>query len=927
MLSVRRLVAFALALSLAACGGGGRALFGGNPSAPSASGGGRGNVTLALAIPSQGASASGAARKPATISSSTQSISVIVNGAAPQIFNLGSCTGTTTLTCSLSVGAPYGLDTFLIETYSGTGGSGTALNAAAATLNVTPGGPNSLSTTAGNIVYVTTNADTGSGSLRAAITGAAAGVTTAVLFQGVTGTITLASPIPITQDVAIIGPGASSLSISGAGATQLFTVSSGQVAAIFGLTLTKGFSNLSGGAIANNGTLSIYSSTFTSNTASNPGSAFGFGGAIVNSGTLVVTGGTFTGNSAVGPASYGATGGAIDSIGDATIDSSTFTNNSATSSGGGTFGGAIAMTAFNTTGLAITNSQFYGNLAGGSNATYGYGGAIFDSSGDTLTLSGDAFGKSGAGNTASGTSDSFGGAIATYSSPNYTSIDLSGTNSFAYNAVSSASTSSYSGGGAIANGGDLFISGTNSFSNNSVNAGPNAQSGGYAAGGAINSVPPGCSGGLSQIDIAGTTTFTNNSVAATDALGSAVGGAINYENTTDDCSVARRPAPDAHHGTSLKALTQRALPAGLARASRPRRTTSGSPVYSIAGATFTGNTATGGTNSYFGTTGGALQAADASPAVAITASVFSGNAARAGIFANGGAIAVYGGGLTLTGSTIAGNSATGAGGGLQVTSGGTLDLEQSVVSSNTVTGDATQDTGGGIVDFGSPLILNQSTVSGNALAGSLAGSGGGGLSIVNGATATVTNSTIAGNSSTINGGGIFVDGSAEYGYATATFVNLTVYQNTANTSSGNGGNIDVQASGNSVTIGNSIVAGGSAQTDDDYYDAAGALYTDSGYNLFQHLPSLIPPALFAPSTAHFIGDDPGLATAGLASNGGPTPTIADTSSSPGKGTIPFAGGLCNGLTGTSLDQRGLSRGIGRGGVPAGFCDIGAYEYP
>ncbi len=923
MLSMRGLVVLALVLSFAGCGGGGRALSG-NPSAPSASSGGRGNVTLALVIPSQGASAASATRKPATISPSTQSISITVNGGAAQIFNVSSCSGGATLTCSLSVGAPYGLDTFLIETYSSAGG--TALNAAAATLNVTTGGSNNLSVTAGNIVYVTTNADTGSGSLRAAITGAASGVTTAVLFQGVTGTITLASPIPIAQSVAIIGPGASALSISGGGATQLFTVSSGQSAVIFGLTLTRGFSNVSGGAVSNSGTLSIYSSSFTSNTANNPGTAFGFGGAIVNSGTLIITGGTFTGNSAIGPASYGATGGAIDSVGDATIDSSTFTNNSATSNGGGTYGGAIGMTDFNTTGLVITNSQFFGNSAGGSNASYNYGGAIFDSSGDILTLAGDTFGKSGAGNTSSGANDSYGGAIATYSSPNYTSITMSGTNTFAYNTVSSASTTSYSGGGAISDGGDLLISGTNTFTNNSVNAGPNASTGGYAAGGAINDAPPGCSGSA-QISIAGTTTFANNGVSATDSLGNAVGGAINYVSGIDACSIARRPTPDAHRGTSLKPLVTRTLPVGLVRASRVPRAhpLSGSPVYSIANAAFTNNTASGGAASNYGTTGGALEI-NTPASLTIAASTFSGNAVSAGQYANGGAVAVYDGSVTLTGVTASGNTATGAGGGLQVV-GGTLDLEQSVVSSNSVTGDTTQDTGGGIVDFGSSLIVNQSTVSGNALAGSLAASGGGGISILNGATATLTNSTIANNSSTINGGGIFVDGSAVYGYATATFVNLTVYQNTASASSGNGGNIDVQASGNSVTIGNSIVAGGSAANGDDYYDAVGALYIDSGNNLFSVLPSLIPPPQYSPSTAHLTGDSPQLSSAGLASNGGPTPTIADTSGSPGKGYIPFSSGLCNGLPGTSVDQRGLSRGVGRGGVPAGFCDIGAYEYP
>jgi hypothetical protein len=58
----------------------------------------------------------------------------------------------------------------------------------------------------------------------------------------------------------------------------------------------------------------------------------------------------------------------------------------------------------------------------------------------------------------------------------------------------------------------------------------------------------------------------------------------------------------------------------------------------------------------------------------------------------------------------------------------------------------------------------------------------------------------------------------------------------------------------------------------------------------------------------------------LASYGGPTLTLADQSSSPGTGHIPFAGGLCNGAVGTGVDQRGYTRGAGN------VCDIGAYEF-
>ena len=304
----------------------------------------------------------------------------------------------------------YGLDTFLILTYSGTNATGTVLNAAAETIDVTQTGPNSFTATAGNVVYVTTDADSGAGSLRAAAAGAASGVTTAILFQNVTGTITLSSPITIAQNVAIIGPGASSLTISGGGSISMFTVSPATNAVFYGLTFAHGSSSTEGGAIFSDGNLSVFSSTFSSNTASVGGGAID-----VDNGTLVATGDTFTGNSVSATVQY-PSGGAINSYGDVTIDSSTFQNNSVSqsTSGGIAVGGAICECDYETQGLVLTNSQFYGNNVT-SSAGGAYAGAIEDSSGaPTLTISGDTFGKTGAGNTISGQAASGGGAIEFY---------------------------------------------------------------------------------------------------------------------------------------------------------------------------------------------------------------------------------------------------------------------------------------------------------------------------------------------------------------------------------------------------------------------------------------------------------------------------------------------------------------------------------
>jgi hypothetical protein len=58
----------------------------------------------------------------------------------------------------------------------------------------------------------------------------------------------------------------------------------------------------------------------------------------------------------------------------------------------------------------------------------------------------------------------------------------------------------------------------------------------------------------------------------------------------------------------------------------------------------------------------------------------------------------------------------------------------------------------------------------------------------------------------------------------------------------------------------------------------------------------------------------------LASNGGPTQTLADSTSSPGYDLIPLATCSAHGVT---TDQRGNARGDGGDSL----CDSGAYEYP
>src|SRR6185312_6142069 len=110
-----------------------------------------------------------------------------------------------------------------------------------------------------------------------------------------TGTITLAAALPaITQDTTITGPGANQLTISGANAYQVFSITGGTVA-ISGVTIANGKSTSGGGGITNSGTLTVTDCVFSGN--SNSGGSQ-YGGAIQNSaGTLVISGSAFLKNS------------------------------------------------------------------------------------------------------------------------------------------------------------------------------------------------------------------------------------------------------------------------------------------------------------------------------------------------------------------------------------------------------------------------------------------------------------------------------------------------------------------------------------------------------------------------------------------------------------------------------------------------------
>ncbi len=190
------------------------------------------------------------------------------------------------------------------------------------------------------LVYST--ADSGGGSLRAAMANANQDGDSVIAFTA-SGVIGLASPLPaISADVEILGPGANNLTVSGSFANQVFDVNYGVTATIAGLTIADGKSAFGGGVFVDVGaTLALNNCALSDNSGTQDG------GAIYNEGTLTVTDSTLAGNSTqVG-------GGGIENSGTLTLTNCTVSGNS------GASGGGIA----NDDMLRVTSSTISGNSA------------------------------------------------------------------------------------------------------------------------------------------------------------------------------------------------------------------------------------------------------------------------------------------------------------------------------------------------------------------------------------------------------------------------------------------------------------------------------------------------------------------------------------------------------------------------------------
>src|SRR5688572_26701839 len=195
----------------------------------------------------------------------------------------------------------------------------------------------------GDTITVTNTNDSGPGSLRAAIAGAASGDTINFSLP-YPATITVSTALTVdssgAKSLTITGPGASLLTISGGDAVPVFVIQplgspGGPVTmTISGLTIRRG-SSLLGGGIFNGGTLTLSNCTVTDNSVDNR-----LGGGIFNAGTLILRSSTVKGNHAGRQGLPGQGGGIHNaSVGRMTLEDTLVFGNSADGlgSGGGVY--------------------------------------------------------------------------------------------------------------------------------------------------------------------------------------------------------------------------------------------------------------------------------------------------------------------------------------------------------------------------------------------------------------------------------------------------------------------------------------------------------------------------------------------------------------------------------------------------------------
>ncbi|MEZ4519635.1 MAG: right-handed parallel beta-helix repeat-containing protein [Chloroflexota bacterium] len=327
--------------------------------------------------------------------------------------------------------------------------------------------------------------------------------------------------------------------------------------------------------------------------------------------------------------------------------------------------------------------------------------------------------------------------------------------------------------------------------------------------------------------------------------------------------------------------------------------------------------------------------------VTIEDSLISGNEIFRGM---GGGISFFGSTATISNSVIDENSIYdysppyNIGAGIATTYTFDYASQQTVhgdvtITDSTISGNTGAFAGGGAaVYFGSSLTIDSSTIKDNE-----ALYGGGVMNVF--ANLGIVNSTISGNHAVFDGSGFY--GGIAGGVGIIQPIGQGQYQTQILTSTITGNSADeagggiLSASYDPVYLGGNIVAGNTAPSATEIEDGAGTVIS-YGFNVLGHSGETNAAAFygFTPDatdiTATSDGTLPTLLNAildtTLAFNGGPTETHALISGSPAIDLIPST--YCTGEPIYSVDQRDEPRNIdipGQGSDTTDLCDAGAYE--
>jgi hypothetical protein len=674
---------------------------------------------------------------------------------------------------------------------------------------------------------VTTNADSGPGSLRAVIASASAGDT--IVFSSIlTGqTIALTTgELDITKNLTISGLGAEKLTIDGGSSGRVFAISSGIAASLSGLTIADGLAD-QGGGIDNAGSLTLSQCTLSNNVAMGDSAASGVGGGILNEAgaSLTVAGCKFTRDQVFGGTAGLGFGGGIMNLGSASIADTTFSKNTATggNDNGNGYGAGGAISSQNGAVLTIDTSAFTDNQAVQGLGALAAGGAIDNEVNATLTITNSVFAR----NQTLGGGCIGGAIVSAQATLNVANCAFQHNVSSGFFVGESGAIESQFGQATIA---------SSSFINNVAMAtGP----GGAGVAGAIR-------------NLFGSMTLTNCELTANRCIGGdGADGVHNFGQANGGAIFNRVGTLTVDHCT----LTGNTAHGGSGGTNNPDRAVGsafGGGIFNfvfstltVTNSSFRGNAAIAGdSGAGFGSQadGGAIDN-DVHSTLSLSGTILAGNLAQGGAGAagfaggdgiGGGFVNLFSSIATSTNALIAENSAIGGDGGAGAKGG--FGLGGGIVNGHPRGLEAVVDS--------SSLTLTNSIVAGNVAQGGSGGTGGSGgdglgggilMGLLTGpsaSTMTVAGSLVAGNVAAGGMGGISGDGGNGFGGGfyiaggNACLENSTVAFNVAlgglpgsggNSSEGIGGGLYIVSTANVGAVGTSIFGNFASTSNDDVF--------------------------------------------------------------------------------------------------------------